>query len=309
MVPAGVEAAIIYQLFVWMTIGATVILVLMAAVTAWCMRGREQPGGADGSGRSRASTVLILGGGIALPVVVLSALLAVALPSVPALTAPLADPAVQVQIEAEQWWWRVRYIAPNAEPIELANELRLPRGERVQLWLSSRDVIHSFWIPSLAGKMDMVPGRGTHLALQATETGVFRGVCAEYCGASHARMAFVAEVVEPDDFRDWLAAEARPAAAVAAPEALRGHEVFRQSGCGGCHAVRGTEARGTIGPDLTHVGSRAQLGAGTLANQRPRMVAWLADPARHKPSARMPPFHGLGEERLAQLSAYLDALR
>jgi cytochrome c oxidase subunit II len=179
----------------------------------------------------------------------------------------------------------------------------------VQLWLSSRDVIHSFWVPSLAGKMDMVPGRATHLALHATKTGVFRGVCAEYCGEAHARMALVVEVVEPEVFRDWLEAQARPAVAVTAPEAVRGQAVFLQSGCGGCHAVRGTEARGDIGPDLTHMGSRAQLGAATLANTRPGMVAWLAEPGRLKPSVRMPPFHGLGDERLTQLAAYLDALR
>jgi cytochrome c oxidase subunit 2 len=147
-----------------------------------------------------------------MPTVVLGALLAYGLPALPEILRSAPEESLRIHVIGKQWWWRVRYMTP-AGPVETANELRLPVGQRVELQLSSPDVIHSFWVPSIAGKMDMIPGRVTRLALQPTRTGVFRGTCAEYCGASHALMAFHVLVVEPGEFDAWLEAQRRPAQA------------------------------------------------------------------------------------------------
>jgi cytochrome c oxidase subunit 2 len=193
--------------------------------------------------------------------------------------------------------------------VETANELRLPVGARVELQLSSPDVIHSFWVPSIAGKMDMIPGRLTRLALEPTQTGVFRGACAEYCGASHALMAFVVVVVEPGEFEAWLAAQALAAASPADPLAARGQQAFVAHGCTACHTIRGTEAAGAIGPDLTHVGSRLQIGAATLPNVPEALMRWIAQTDRIKPGVHMPAFRTLGPDDLSALAAYLLSLR
>jgi cytochrome c oxidase subunit 2 len=212
-------------------------------------------------------------------------------------------------VDGEQWWWRVRYPTPDGGHVELANEIRLPVGERVTVQLASDNVIHSFWIPSLAGKIDMIPGRRTHVSLEPTRTGVFRGVCAEYCGTAHALMAFPVVVMERAAFDAWLAAEARPAQPPAGVDAQRGLDAFAESGCGACHTVRGTPAAGVVGPDLTHVGSRSTLGAATLPNDPRHLAAWLTDPSRHKPGVQMPAFGMLGGGRLEALAAYLRELK
>ena len=212
--------------------------------------------------------LLIIGGGVVLPTVVLSVLLVYGLALLPTLLAPAAASAVQIAVSGEQWWWRVRYLPSNGHPeaVELANEIRLPVGERVQFHLHSPDVLHSFWIPSLGGKIDLIPGRHTRLALEPTRTGVFRGVCAEFCGTSHALMSFSVVVMEPAGFATWLAQQYAPAQPPVLPLAARGAELFLATGCGACHTVRGTPANGVVGPDLTHVGSRQSLGAGILPN-------------------------------------------
>ncbi len=194
----------------------------------------------------------------------------------PDLVAPAPEGSLKIVVSGEQWWWRVRYLPPGGEAIVLANEIRLPVGEPVEFRLESPDVIHSFWIPSLGGKMDMIPGRLTRLALEPTRTGVFRGVCAEYCGTSHALMSFYVVVMEKEEFDRWLAHQAAPAEPPAEPLAARGQELFLANGCGACHTVRGTPADGVIGPDLTHVGSRLSLAAGILPNEPDAFQRWIA---------------------------------
>jgi cytochrome c oxidase subunit 2 len=218
-----------------------------------------------------------------------------------------ADGGLRIDVSGEQWWWRVTYRPVGGEPVESANEIRLPRGERIEFVLSSPDVIHSFWMPSIGGKMDMIPGRINHLVLEPTQTGRYRGVCAEFCGTSHALMAFSVVVMEPDAFDAWLAAEAGPAAATR-PEAAAGAALFRSYGCGGCHAIRGTEARGVIGPDLTHVGGRETIGAGILPNTPEAVARWIADPREIKPGAHMPGFGMAPERDIQAIAAYLGGL-
>ena len=146
-----------------------------------------------------------------------------------------------------------------------ANEIRIPAGRQVEIELSSADVIHSFWVPSLAGKVDMIPGTVNRMRLRAAQTGTYRGQCAEYCGGPHALMAFHVVVLEPDQFESWLAGQRQPAAAQRTALQRRGEGLFLSTGCGGCHAIRGTKAAGTIGPDLTHVGGRLSIAAATSA--------------------------------------------
>ena len=282
--------------------GAIVIELGVVALAVYCVR--------TGAGipSRRRDRILIIGGGVAFPLVVLTALLAYGLTALPPLIARAPDAPVQIHVVGEQWWWRVNYLRPDGERIVLANEIRLPVNQRVQFRLESDNVIHAFWIPSLAGKIDMIPGRVTWLALQPTATGVFRGACAEYCGASHALMNFYTHVVEADAFARWLDHQAAPAAPPGDALAQRGQTLFHANGCGSCHTIRGTAAAGRIGPDLTHVGSRLSIGAGTLAMGTEALVRWLSETERIKPGVHMPRFGMLPREDIRALAAFLEQL-
>ncbi|HXH84912.1 MAG TPA: cytochrome c oxidase subunit II, partial [Candidatus Tectomicrobia bacterium] len=246
--PAGDAADVIATLFWWMAAGAVVIWLAVVALALYAIYRPPR------LFSRRAGAMLVVGGGVVFPLLVLTALLVHGLALLPRLLAPAPDTSLRIAVAGEQWWWRVRYLRPGGAPVELANEIRLPVGEPVEFTVTSPDVIHSFWIPSLAGKIDMIPGRVTRLAFRPTRTGVFRGTCAEYCGIAHALMSFVVVVLEREQFARWLARQAEPAAPPASPDVARGQAVFLASGCAACHAVRGTPARGVIGPDLTHVG-------------------------------------------------------
>jgi cytochrome c oxidase subunit 2 len=300
--PAGREAEDVATLFTWMSAGALLIWALMVGLALWLPR-RAAP--TD----NRPATILIVGGGVVFPFVVLSLLLTGGLPQLPRMLALSPEPYPSITVVGTQWWWRVQYALPNREPIELANELRLPVGRRINVTLLSQDVIHSFWIPSIAGKLDAIPGRVNRMALEPTRTGVFRGACAEFCGASHARMNLIVEVVEPAAFDAWIQAQAGTGAAPDSAEAERGRQVFHARGCVTCHTIRGTSAVGVLGPDLTHVASRHTLAAGLLPMSRENFVLWIANTERLKPAARMPAFAGLPPDELAALAEYLMGLR
>jgi cytochrome c oxidase subunit 2 len=311
---AGRDAEAIARLWWWMAGGAALIWAGVGALilyAAWARPAREHD--------ARRSYRLIVGGGAVFPVVVLAALLTYGLVLMPGLRPPPVDPgSPRVVVTGEQWWWRVRYLPPGgdgppddaelAAAVELANELWLPVGERTEILLDSPDVIHSFWVPPLAGKVDMIPGRVTRLVVEPTRTGVFRGACAELCGASHAWMAFDVVVVEPAAYAAWLARQARPAAPPADPLAARGGELFVTHGCGACHTVRGTAAAGVVGPDLTHAGGRRSLAAGTLPNTAPAFRRWLASSEAIKPEVHMPAFGMLPPADLDALATYLEGL-
>lgn len=285
-----------------MTGGAFVIWAAVLALAAFALRERANRG-------KEQTGWLIIGGGAVVPTVVLGGLLAYGLSILPGLVAPAPEGSLKINVAGEQWWWRVRYPTPDGGTVELANEIRLPVGEPVQFVLESSNVIHAFWIPSLGGKRDMIPGRVTQLALTPTRTGTYRGVCAEYCGTSHALMAFDVVVMEKEEFARWLTLQARPAMEPATPLAARGQGLFIANGCGACHTVRGTPARGVLGPDLTHFGSRLTIAAGTLPNEQEYAHAWLARVHQIKPGALMPGFGMLAEEDLRALAAYLEGLK
>ena len=303
LAPAGREAERIADLFWVMTAGAFVVWAAVLALTVYCVRASPDAGGL------RRNRALIIGGGVVVPTVVLAVLLAYGLAMLPPLLARAPAGSLQIDVRGEMWWWRVHYRGPDGGIIALANEVRLPVGEPVQFALESDNVIHSFWIPSIGGKMDMIPGRRTDLTLPPTATGVLRGACAEYCGASHALMNFSVEVMEKAAFTEWLAHQASPALPPDSPQAARGQEVFLATGCGACHRIAGTPAAGVIGPDLTHVGSRLSLAAGVLPNDAEAFARWTAHTVRIKPGAHMPPFDMLPEEELRALAVYLEGLK
>lgn len=290
----GDEAATIRHLTVVMVVGAVIIALGMAALMVTAVRTPEgrltRPQG--------MRLVAILGGVV--PVIVLLSLLIYSLPSMRPL--PVARDDLHIAVEGEQFWWRVQYRPPGADAVEAANEIRIPVGRTVQFDLTAGDVIHSFWIPGLAGKMDMIPGRTNRLVVRATRAGRFRGVCTEFCGLSHALMAFEVVAMEPQAFDAWLEAQRLPATA---GENL----LFAAQGCGGCHAIRGTQADGRIGPDLTHVGSRARIAAGVLPMTTANLARFIRDPHVTKPGVRMPQFTHLTHAEAAMLARYLETLK
>jgi len=285
-----------------MAIGAVLIWAAVVLVAVYALRSRREA-------QSHATAnLLVIGGGVALPAVVLAALLAYGMPVLSAVLAPAPEGALQIEVTAKQWWWRVRYPGGSVA-IETANQIHLPVGVRTELRLTSTDVIHSFWIPSLAGKVDMFPGRVTRLALEPSRTGVFSGACAEYCGASHALMRLIVVVTSVDDFRVWLEQQARPAAVPASMAAPDGAAEFIANGCGACHSVRGSAADGRIGPDLTHIGSRRGIGAGTLQITAESFERWITELDTIKPGVHMPAFRALPPERVRSIAGYLMSLQ
>lgn len=213
--------------------------------------------------------------------------------------------AIEVRAVGYQWWWSFDY--PEQE-ITTANEMRIPVGRPVKLTLTSNDVIHSFWVPRLAGKMDVIPGRENVMWLQADEPGIYYGQCAEYCGTSHANMRFRVVALPEEEYDAWIASR-QAVAAVAPADALaqRGHDLFVNGTCAACHTVAGTSAQGKVGPDLTDFGSRTSLAAGMLENTPENLRAWLRNPQAVKPGARMPNL-GLSDADINALVAFLTSL-
>jgi cytochrome c oxidase subunit II len=286
-----------------MTAAAFFFWIAVISLTIWAVRTTP-----EGHNQRRAG-LLIIGGGAVVPTIAVAVLAIYGLAPIPALLAPAPEGSLRITVSGEQWWWRVRYQPPGSEAVVLANEIRLPMGEAVEFHLESPDVIHSFWIPSLGGKIDMIPGRITRLTLTPTQTGVFRGACAEYCGTSHAFMNFDVVVEDKAAFDRWLAQQRAPASIPTQAIAARGQEIFLANGCGACHQIRGTPANGVVGPDLTHVGSRLSIGAGMLPNNSETLFRWIARTEEVKPGALMPSFGMLPEEDLKALAVYMEALK
>lgn len=292
--PAGEEAAGTARLF-WIMAGAgAVIWVLVIGTAIYAVIGRRRPT------TEKFADRFILVGGVLFPTVTLAALLVIGLSLLPHWSAQ-TPPDLRVHVSAEQFWWRIAYETPDGRRVESANEVHLPAQSVVEFVITSPDVIHSFWIPALGGKMDAIPGRTNVLRLTPTDPGTYRGVCAEYCGLSHALMAFVVVVHPRDAFAAWLAAEATPATADATP--------FRQAGCAACHTIRGVTEQGRIGPDLTHLAARQTIGAGTLPLTPADLRDWLRATEAIKPDVHMPAYAMLPDAELDALVAALMALK
>ena len=301
--PAGPVASRIATLFWGMTIASAIIWIAVMGLALYATYFARAP-----LDRAKGRK-LIVGGGVLFPIVVLSALLAIGLTPLPHLLSAAPPGTLRVHVTGLQWWWHVEYQTDGGPTTVLANEIRLPAGRPVEFRLEARDVIHSFWIPALGGKTDMIPGRRTRLLLTPSRPGTYRGACAEFCGASHARMTFVVVVEDPLQFDQWLAAQAEPARPPLEPVAVRGAELFGETGCGACHTVRGTEADGMIGPDLTHVGSRLTIAAGTLPRDPDAFLRFISQTDAVKPGVHMPAFGMLPPDDLRALAAYLEGLK
>jgi cytochrome c oxidase subunit II len=301
MQPAGPAAEAIAGIGWLLIVGGTGIFAGVMVLLALALR--------HGGGSVRPM-LWILGGGVVFPTGVLAALFAYTLPFSPSWR-PLPPPgAMVVSVTGHMWWWEVRYQSPDGSgEIVTANEIRVPVGRPVYVALASKDVIHSFWVPALAGKIDMVPGRLHHLQLTADRPGIYRGQCAEFCGEQHALMALHVVAQSAAEFESWLQAQARPAAAPATGQQVRGRAVFLSNRCDACHSVRGTGQPGKLGPDLTHVAGRLHLGAATLRNGPEALAQWVAHVQRIKPGARMPSYERLQPEELAALAHWLGSLQ
>lgn len=248
---------------------------------------------------------LVVWGGVVVPIFIVAFLLVYSVVVGRALReAPTTD-ALVIDVIGHQFWWEVHY--PHLDVIT-ANEIHIPAGEPVLVRVTTADVIHSFWVPNLHGKIDMIPGRTNSLWIHADEPGTFRGQCAEFCGTQHALMAFHVIAQAPEEFEEWVAGQREPAPPPADPVLQRGLEVFHGSACVYCHTVRGTNASSPLGPDLTHFGSRRTIGSGILPNTPGNLAGWLIDPQAIKPGNKMPPTNLSGGD-LQALLAYLYSLQ
>ena len=286
--PAGPVSELLLGVSGVLIAGASLIFLGVMLLLALALRRRS-----NNNGRPLDARWWIGGGGLLFPGVVLVLLFLYSESHRPPWRPVPPAGALIVGITGHLWWWEVRLTDPaSGAEVVTANELRIPVGRPVYLGLASADVLHSFWVPSLAGKMDMVPGRMQHLLLQADRPGNWRGQCAEFCGTQHARMALHVVAQPPEDFANWLAGQARPAVPLPEGESgtalARGRDAFLAHRCNACHTVRGVAQEGRLGPDLTHVGSRLALGAGTLVNGPAALADWVAHTQQHKPGAHMP---------------------
>lgn len=300
--PAGPHAQAI-NLVSWVLFGmGAIVLLIVVIALGLALFGPRRWRGRLGDER------LIWAGGLAFPIVVLSGLLLYGLAVTSKVAADPRPGEVRVRVTGEMWWFRVAYLDDQGrEVIQDANEIHIPVGEPVIFELEAADVIHSFWVPRLGGKLDMIPGRRNILRLQADRPGVYGGQCAEYCGGPHALMGLVVVAHAPTDFAAWRESRLTPSPQAALPS--RGAEVFAASGCGACHTVAGTTFNGLAGPDLSRVGARRTLGAGILPNNQGTMAGWIADSQTIKPGNRMPSYPVLNGEDLRAVAAYLDGLK
>jgi cytochrome c oxidase subunit 2 len=278
--------------FVYVVVGGYVILAIR--------RRRHEDGPEEGPGRQ----TFLWFGGLALPISVLALLAGVTVATTVAVRRA-SEHEVRVDVVGRDWWWDVHYGGTN---IRVANEIHLPVQRTAVLRLQSADVIHSFWVPQLAGKLDVEPGQPTTLRLLPKRTGTFIGECAEFCGIQHANMRFVVVVESRSRYDDWVRAK-ESATGADSGTAAEGAAVFQREACSGCHTVSGTQAAGTRGPDLTHVAERTWLGAGAITNTPTHLRQWIKDPTQFKPGVLMPPFTNLSDGDLRALVAYLETLR
>ncbi|MBI3969369.1 MAG: cytochrome c oxidase subunit II [Chloroflexi bacterium] len=316
--PQGPVAARIADLW-WLmaSLGTAVYLTVMAVLLWTTLRPHQQTAdepashGPGSAAADRNEVALIVVGGIAVPAIILFFLMVSNIRTIVALAAPGSKGEsasdLTVTVIGRQFWWEVRY--PGAAFVT-ANEIRVPVGRPVRLELTSTDVIHSFWVPQLMGKLDMIPGQTTSTWLQADRPGVYRGQCAEYCGVQHAHMAFLVVAEPPDQFAAWVDRQRQPAVEPTDPFLLKGVQAFSREGCIQCHAIRigGSAVGGTLGPDLTHVGGRLTIGAGLLENTYGNRAGWIGNPQALKPGNKMPTIP-MDPESLRALAAYLGTLQ
>jgi cytochrome c oxidase subunit II len=311
LAPHSHAASDISNLFWVMTGIAFGGLALVTGLLVWAWVARRRRGfratdPADPHPGEKPAWFVVIGGGVVFPLVVVVALFIVGDWAIANVTqAPAASStAMTVDAVGHQWYWEFRY--PGTKAVT-ADELHIPVGTRVNLVATTADVIHSFWVPELNRKIDTIPGQQNRILLYANKVGVYRGQCAEFCGLQHAHMSLLVFVQPKAQFRRWLQNQAAPAAAPTTALARRGEDAFLGGPCSSCHAIRGTSARGFVGPDLTHLASRTTLAGVLIPNSRSYLARWIVDSQHFKPGNQMPDFHLTGSQ-LDALVAYLEGL-
>lgn len=296
----------------------TLVMGVLLGIAFYRRRGtlaEHEPIDADGG------QIWIAVGGIAIPLLVLTVLFVMGLrlmsdfpihgmAGMPSSSQMVGSMKPEILIVGHQWWWEIHYLNNNpSKSFTTANELHLPAGRPVNIEVETADVMHSFWIPALNGKVDMIPGQPNFIRLLASQPGVYKGQCAEFCGDEHARMRLLAIAQEPAAYREWMAEQLLPGVQPTTPEAKTGEELFVSSPCALCHTVRGTSAGGRVAPDLTHIGSRQMIASDIYPNNDAFLEAWITNAQSLKPDALMPTLKDFTGEQLADLVAYLRQLK
>lgn len=297
---AGRISELWWYMFSVLTAGYAVTLVILT----WALRqGRrgERPDFAK-------SRNIVLLWGLAIPGAVFTTVLFYSVLVGQSMSVEPYKNALTIHITGKQWWWQVRYLHGSDVIADTANEIHVPVGVPVKLKLSSTDVIHSFWAPNLSGKMDLIPGRTNETWIRADKEGVWRGACAEFCGVQHAHMAFEVVAEKPEKYYQWLDWQRHPAIAPSTDQQRHGMETLVTGPCGMCHAVRGTTAHGSAGPDLTHLSGRRTIAAGTLPNTRGHLGGWIVNAQGPKPGNNMPRLN-MEPQQLDNLLSYLEILK
>lgn len=301
--PMSPQATAISNLFIAIMIIALVIVVGITGALVYTMiRFRRRPG--QGDPPPQFGIVKLEIAWTAVPLALVLVLFGASVATMNLSAPPTGDPPTDIAVIAHQWWWEVRY--PSG--VVTANEIHIPVGKTLYVTLQSADVVHSLWVPQLGGKMDLVPGQTNDLYLRADKPGVYDGNCVEFCGAGHAWMLVRVVAQPPAQFNAWQRQQLRKAAMPKAGLAAQGARLYQQLACQSCHAIKGAASNADIGPDLTHVASRATLAGGRLFNTPSNLHDWLSNPGQLKPGVHMPNFQ-LTPAELKVLTAYLDSLQ
>ena len=310
LAPAGIQASSIHALWLLMLWVCTAVFVaVLAALLAALVRGRRRRSDERSASPAERTLARYVGLAVAVTVVTLIVLLVASVWTGRTVASLQASSAVSIEITGHQWWWEIQYEdAVASRRVVTANEVHIPVNRPVVHKVTSRDVIHSFWVPNLQGKRDLIPGYTTALWMQASRAGVFRGQCAEFCGMQHAHMALDIVAESDEEFAGWLDRMRQPGRDPLDPIGRKGRDVFMQARCAACHTIRGSDAAAQAAPDLTHIASRSTLGAGSVPNTPENLAAWIRDSQRMKPGNQMPP-NPLPAEDLQALVAYLETLR
>ncbi|MER8829998.1 cytochrome c oxidase subunit II [Mesorhizobium sp. M0938] len=303
----GDNAILLKGLIVFVVATCFAVWIVVMLVLVWSLVRRRDRQAMDDGSLDRRMTIAV-SGAVAATALIISGLTIASFYTTRGLD-PARDTSLTIRVRAQQWWWRFIYEdADPARSFQTANELHIPVGKDVRVLLESSDVIHSFWVPSLAGKQDLIPGRANVLTFRAERPGVYRGQCAEFCGLQHSHMALFVIAEDEESYRQWASAQRKEGLEPREPETAAGKAAFMARQCAACHTIRGTEASGITGPDLTHMGSRSTIAAGLLENTRGSLAAWIADPQTLKPGNNMP-IVPLSADELRQISAYMGSLK
>ena len=297
----------------WMLILFCIATVVMWLLYAWAAT--KNPGSLEDHAPSDTGggQGWIVYGGLLIPLVILFGLFAgglVLMQSFPIHDPSHSDTPPNILVIGHQWWWEVRYLGdPSGPKFTTANEIHIPVNEPVTLELETADVIHSFWVPALHGKVDMIPGHPNFIRIEANHAGAYQGQCSSYCGKEHALMRLLVIADPPAQYQAWLKVQSQPGAEPATPEAVLGKQVFVSAECSACHTVRGTPASGVLGPDLTHIGSRRYLASNVYPNNNAYLAAWITHAQSLKPGALMPDLPDYTGKQLLDMVAYLRQLK